>query len=296
MPVNSKFNHEAVLNALYNHLLLDQQWHVRELAAMLHCNRRSIYKYLTELEKEGIRINRNNGHPRLYYISFGLDDSVSASLEPADYDLCRRYLETLSPAADASKDRQCRALSELRSLLTPYFNLISTNNVACVRAINTAINHRVQIVIHNYQSGHSGSVADRRVEPVGWSPNGRQLCAFDVDKLQMRTFVPSRMGPVTVTRTPWQHSHEHRMVEYDCFWMSGTPFTVVLRMNLRALNLLHEEYELSTSVPVADVAHLDPLHPFELSLQCRSPYGVGRFVRGLPDDVVVVQGLDSPLG
>lgn len=94
------------------------------------------------------------------------------------------------------------------------------------------------------------------------------------------------MEGVEPTGVRWRYESEHVVPEVDCFWMGGAPKEVTLRIDLLALNLLHEEYPLSRQYEVRNSD--DEAMPYEVTLVVRSPLGVGRFVKGLDGHVVVM--------
>lgn len=150
--------------------------------------------------------------------------------------------------------------------------------------LTKAINSRKQIVLHEYHSAHSNTIQDRLVEPFDFTSNYISVWAFDVDSRTSKVFKTSRISKAVITGEPFRYEHLHQSLPLDVFRIGGNIQTnVKLNLNMRAYNLLTEEYPLAEKY----ITQLDgnrwlfdaPVSGFE---------GVGRFVLGLCEDVEII--------
>lgn len=265
---------------------------IDSLAEELHTTRRTVYRTLKELEELGYIVDRNHGHPKIVKYSPDyeeLDNMVSLTLEE------RALLRSMVMAEDDDNPLRASLLHKLQQalgnsdLLAPVAS--PGGGGRKVRLINQAMKeHRCALLV-KYASGSSNTPHDRRVEPVAWSANYRELHAFDADKEAMRCFLVSRMKDVQLLEEPWRHEAQHAMPKVDCFWMTGEwTEEVTLDMSLRALNLLHEEHPLSLQYKVRGSKDAD--RPYRVTLPVCTPQGVARFVMGMGRQCRVVKGTE----
>lgn len=281
-------DYESKIQRLLLMLKGDEQRTVKDLADLFGVTERSVYNMIDELNLRDIQVSTNGGVPRLSACLDPVGDGNRVFLASDEADVLLYLIQHLTTSVPGSQSLTSSLGRELKDRLGPYFNHIDAD-LCKVSRIGQALRHRKRLLLRGYRSGNSQTIADRLVEPVGWSANYRQLFAYDVDKRAMRAFVVSRMDEAVVLDQPWQHQAEHRVPEVDCFWMGGTRWTEVdLDVSLMALNLLHEEYPLSQSSPVSESG--DDQRPYRVRLRVLSPKGVGRFVMGLGRQVRVAEG------
>lgn len=277
-------SYDARLGRLMDILSSDEQHSVDELGEMLGCGKRTIYRMLKALQQGGKPIDYNKSHPRLKDGKRN-EETCSIFLSTEEVQLLTQTIHCLSMDNPFRQSLSSKFGKTLRNTLMPYFTC-NEKGMQCVADINRSMLIHKQLIIKGYASSNSGTISDRLVEPVRWSANYRQVQAYDVDKNGMRTFAVSRMQATLVTEQDWQHEVQHHELEEDCFWMTGDKvYNVTLLMDLRALNLLHEEYPLSEQYKVepSENANL----PYKTTLKVRSKLGVGRFVKGLEGNVKI---------
>lgn len=271
---------------------------ISELAVEMNVKIRTIYRIIERLNQQGYPIDSNMGVPQLLSINDSDPSSLPIMQLTHEEELLLDCLLNMLDGNQSLKSSLRRKLVQMLGHMGLERVTGRLRNVQLCNTINKAMEQRCQVILNGYASGHSATISDRLIEPVQWSSGHRQLHAFDVDKGQMRTFVISRISNVTITNKPYQHQSQYHVPEVDCFWMSGTPQKVTLRMSLLALNLLHEEYPLSTRFKEVVVRkgntpleqHLNLLYPYKVTLEVRSMLGVGRFVMGLVGQVLIVKG------
>lgn len=106
----------------------------------------------------------------------------------------------------------------------------------------------------------------------------------------------AHIGEVVSMDTPWMYESAHQKISTDCFRMNVTDYIpVTLELNLRAKNLLLEEFPLAArdlkaldSDSEASLAHSNR---WLLKTAVHNLAGVGRFVLGLLNDITLI---DSP--
>jgi hypothetical protein len=108
--------------------------------------------------------------------------------------------------------------------------------------------------------------------------------AFDVALKQNRQFKICRIGDIVESPIDWQHSRQHRSLPVDIFRNTGElDKQVEFRLNLRAKNLLVEEYPLSEKYLVATEKNHFVLHAPVAKYE-----GPGRFVLGIAEDIQLI--------
>lgn len=162
---------------------------------------------------------------------------------------------------------------------------ISRNTEHLVKAIRD----KKQVMLHNYRSASSQSVRSRRVEPYLFSSDGTFLKGFEVDTLQNKTYKIERIEEVVIQTERWKHEKQHeKQKEEDIFGINnGEVYRIKLRMNMRAAQLLQEEFPLSRPyIEKEDYQH----YIFEADVH--SFISVGRFILGLLDEIEVLESKD----
>ena len=147
-----------------------------------------------------------------------------------------------------------------------------------------AIEEKQQVVLHDYHSAHGNTVKDRIIEPFDFTPNFIAVWAFDVDSQSNKTFKTARIKTVGLSGNPFQFSELHKSMPLDVFRISGNnQINVKLKLNLRAYNLIKEEYPMSEKF-ITNLENNFWLFDADVS----SFDGVGRFVLGLCEEVEII--------
>ena len=103
----------------------------------------------------------------------------------------------------------------------------------------SAIKHKRQVVLKQYESAHSNEAHDRLVEPIEFTSNMIDIWAYDVDKAEPRMFKVARIHTVEETDTPWEFASQHNVPRPDVFRMTGTlNEKIALQLNTRAAEML----------------------------------------------------------
>jgi hypothetical protein len=160
-----------------------------------------------------------------------------------------------------------------------------------VRKLDTAMRDKKQVILHRYASSNSGTTADRDVEAFGFTSRNKEVWCYDLKDGKVKLFSIERMGDVQIMPDGWKHENEHKKGKIDIFHMtcaSDAPLIhVTLRLNLRAKNLLVEEYPDSEKFVAEDKASEGS---WILDTDLCGIQGVGRFYVGLADQIEIVEG------
>ena len=151
-----------------------------------------------------------------------------------------------------------------------------------------AIEHKRQVQLHNYSSAHSQTIRNRLVEPFAFTTNYIQLWAYDIEEKNNKLFNIKRIESVQLLPQVWQYTAGHASGNIDIFRISSfEQIPVKLKLNLRATNLLTEEYPLSEN-------YLTKIDDTEWKLETNvcSFEGVGRFIMGLLQDIEILEPED----
>lgn len=150
--------------------------------------------------------------------------------------------------------------------------------------LTRAIRSQHCVVLHNYQSSNSGDICDRYVEVFDVTDDGSSIWCYDLQKCDVRLFNIARIGYVEVLEERWANQDKHKCGNIDIFNMTGnTTINVSLRLNLRAKNLLFDEYPRSKEYVVKESNN-----SWLLTTQVYNIAGVARFYLGLANSIEIV--------
>ncbi len=263
------------------------EYTVDELADKLDTSYRSIYRYIDTFKACGFAVEKIHGNIyRLAKLSPkypDLDKLVHFSKEEAY--LVNHLIDRLDPT-NALKAGLQRKLAAIYSSTSIADYVDKQSNAANVEALSRAMRDKRAARLLRYESGHSGQVRDRLVEPFGFTTNYIDVCAYDLEDGRNKIFKISRMEEVEVLDdTPWARESAHERPGMDVFRMAGREeFRVRLRLTMKAKNLLVEEY------PLAERDLTPEGEAWILDTGICAAAGVGRFVAGLAGEIEILSG------
>ena len=256
-----------------------------ELADKLELSRRSVFRYIDTFRGAGFVVQRlGDGYYKMttYNKEFAdLSQLVYFSEEEAI--VVSHLIENLD-AANALK-------AGLKQKLAAVYDSTSISDFIEVRdkseiveTLANAVRGKRQALLKDYASAHSGETKDYVVEPYKFTKGFVDIIAYDTAAGINKVFKISRVGSVKMLEG-WEHEERHEEKIIDSFRMSGSPVEhVKLRLSLRAKNLLTEEY------PVTGSEVYQNKRWWYWEGDVNSLEGIGRFVIGLSEDVVVEEG------
>ena len=122
-------------------------------------------------------------------------------------------------------------------------NISAIKQNPTIERLSLAVRSERRAVLHNYQSSNSGRISDRVVEVFDFTDDGSSIWCYDVDQRAVRLFNIARIGYVEITAQGWAYQQYHVRGKVDIFKMTGDhTYNICLRLNLRAKNLLVEEF------------------------------------------------------
>jgi proteasome accessory factor C len=155
---------------------------------------------------------------------------------------------------------------------------------AITQALLKAQRTKKQILLINYASGNSQTVKNRMVEPFEFKDDFNLVWAFDNELQKNRQFKICRIQDVSETSFTWEHERLHRSLPVDIFRNTGElDKQVEFRLNLRAKNLLIEEYPLAEKYLTAITRN-----QYIFKVHVAKYEGPGRFVLGIAEDIQLV--------
>jgi len=261
---------------------------VDELAEKMETSYRSIYRYIDTFKEAGFAVEKIHGNVyRLAKLSPkypDLDKLVYFSEEEAY--LVNHLIDRLDSTNTLKAGLQ-RKLAAIYSSTSIADYIDKRSNAANVEALSRAVREKRAVRLLKYESGHSGQIRDRHVEPFGFTTNFIDVWAYDLEDGRCKIFKISRMEEVEVLDgEAWAHEPEHERQGMDVFRMAGREeFRVRLRLSMKAKNLLVEEYPLAER----DLTQ-EPDGRWILDTGICAVAGVGRFVSGLAGEIEILDG------
>ena len=260
---------------------------VEEIAARLSITPRSVYRYIDTFRSAGFVIKKKNGCIRLDKSSPYFKD-ISELIHFTEEEA---YI--LKSAIESIDENNILKQNLKKKLYTVYDykilaeTIVNGRHSKNVRHLVQAMEERRTVILKKYASSHGNDIRDRRVEAFAFTTNYEQVWCYCLEDSDVKLFRVSRIGEVEVLQEPWQHEAAHQSGYIDIFRMhSNVKMRVILKMGLRSSSLLMEEYPLASKQMkrISD-------NEWMLDTEVCSYEGVGRFVLGLPGDILII---DSP--
>lgn len=247
----------------------------------LNINKSAFYEYCKQLDSIGFNIRQKEGR----YI-------IEPNGEPGNLlsnllHFTEEEAYVLAKTIDAIEGHSVSAL-KLKQKLVSFLNrekvvevYLKKEKSAIVLSLNKAIKDKRKILLLDYASGNSQTVRNRLVEPFELKDDFNLLWAFDTELGKNRQFKTCRIGDISETPLPWEFERQHRSKPVDIFRNTGElDKEVAFTLNLRAHNLLKEEYPLTekyiTEILPQQFVFKAPVAKYE---------GPARFVLGIAEDI-----------
>jgi len=229
---------------------------------------------LTQKEgKYSIEYNEKNPHILSNLLHFTEEESYLLSC-------CIDALEEKPGCANKLKQKLVSFLNQDKAIEA----YIHKEKSAIVQALRKAQQSKKQILLINYASGNSQTVRNRMVEPFEFKDDFNLVWAFDTGLKKNRQFKICRIEDISESPFPWENERSHRSLPVDLFRNTGElDKQIEFRLNLRAKNLLTEEYPLSAKY----ITQISPNH-FLFNALVAKYEGPGRFVLGIAEDIQLI--------
>ena len=219
---------------------------INELADKLETSYRSIYRYLDTFKEAGFVVHKSGDY---YHIAkesrFFKDISQLVHFTDEEAYMVNRLIEGIDDT-NTIKQNLRRKLASIYSCTSIADVTVKSENASNVNALAEAISEKKQVILKDYSSSHTGKVSDRKVEPFKFTTNYISVWCYDPSDKQNKQFKIERIGSVESLDEDWKNEAAHSSGLLDIFRMSGMESEqIVLRLSLRAKNLLVEEYPLA---------------------------------------------------
>lgn len=271
-------------------MLINNRKNTKEIADTLNCSLRTVQRYIDTIRAAGFIVHdRSKGVPYLSQKSKPfkeIDELIHFTEEEA---------LILKKAIDSIDDSNTLKLNLKKKLYNLYDYpfladvLVKPENSKNVHALIEAIQDKKCVTLTKYRSANTNQVSNRTVEPYKFTTNYQQIWCFEHSSQACKLFNVLRIGSVELMVDPWQHEDKHFDAPIDVFRLSGEIIgNIKLKLNVRAYNLLLEEYPLSEKYIVQGKKN-----EFIFEAPICSYEGAGRFILGLYNDIEILgdQGL-----
>jgi predicted DNA-binding transcriptional regulator YafY len=252
---------------------------IKRLAASLEISERSCYRYLDLLAELGFEV-RKDDHNKFFL-------QADQLVDPFTKEESHLIQEVLSVSVKnnplvASIKAKLPTLEESNILAT---NIVRGHLAKLLAQINEAIKEQKQVILHKYQSASSESIADRLVEPIGFTANYTYLCAYEPADAQNKYFKLERMGSIEILAETYKFKEAHVLLTPDVFGFndSGEKFPIKLKLSMRAMLFLKDDYPAT-----ADYLTDQKDGSWLLEVEVNSMEPVERILRGMPKEVEII--------
>lgn len=260
-----------------------------EISQKLDLSERSIYRYLDTFKEAGFRIIKENE----FYSLDRSDPKLRALTELIYFTEEEAYI--LKQTIESLNDSQNEIFQSLKRKLYSVYNFkklaeisVDKSKITVVNRIGDAISEKRQVLFKNYHSSNSGSVEDRLVEPFKYGTNMVDITCFEPSSGMNKIFKISRIAEVEILDSNWQFESNHKEYISDIFRLRGfNQYAIKLKMTMRAMNLLKEEFPMSKEYIIED-SH----ESYILECNVTSYEGPARFVLGLCNEIQILDSID----
>lgn len=254
-----------------------------ECNSFLDIKKSAFYSYCSLLKDTGFNLCQKEGK---YWIDY-TDQDFQVLRNILHFSEEEAYL--LSQTINHLNERSASS-AKLKNKLVAFLNqdnavesYMKKEKSAKVQVLQKALKLRKQILLVNYSSGNSETVKNRMVEPFEFKDDFNLIWAFDTELKQNRQFKICRIQDIIESPINWEYENQHRSKPVDIFRNTGDlNKSIELHLNLKARNLLIEEYPLAEQF----LTQLKP-NRYELKVSIAKYEGPARFVLGLAESIEI---------
>ena len=257
---------------------------VADLTEKLDMSVRTIYRYIDTFREAGFIVKKRDDVFRLDKSSpYFKDISQLIHFTEEEAYILKSAIESIDNS-NLLKQNLKKKLYTVYDYKILAETVVHNKDAKNVNLLVDAIENEQQVKLFNYSSANSKTIRDRLVEPFAFTTNYIQLWAYDVEEKSNKLFNIKRIENIHILPQSWQYKTEHKSGFIDIFRISSfEQMPVKLKLNLRSVNLLMEEYPLSE---IYLTKNSDNEWILETNLS--SFEGVGRFIMGLLQDIEIV--------
>ena len=251
----------------------------KQLQELLGVSSSQFYRDIELLERLGypIETDANNRH----FLQFPFQQENQSALDPDDLFFLQDHLQRF-----ASQIPEARVILEKLNLnlrILPLADILpQLHELRMLQMVRSGIDLGKRLLLRGYRSLSSINITDRLVEPLDLSIDHQYLVAWDVAKDRQSQFKLARIQDIDILE---DNVNKSRLASpIDLFNLTGKEWSSVrLELSPLAHNLLLEEFP-----------HARPLIKRQKGKvlfdgQVRDWKGIGRFVLGLPGEIIVLR-------
>ncbi|MCK4406518.1 MAG: WYL domain-containing protein [Bacteroidales bacterium] len=262
---------------------------IDEISKKFDISSRTVYRYIETFRNAGLVIEKNkNGYWRIEKNNSQykeLHDLLQFSEEES------YILQKAIHSIDDNNALKSNLISKLYSLYDSgriIDTIIKKENSETVSNLSKAITEKKQVKIIDYKSANSNTISTRILEPIKFTTNFVSIWCYEPEKRANKLFKTSRINKVEILEKHWEHENQHKPGYIDCFRISSDKkIPVKLELNMRARNLLIEEYPLSEK-HISETKN----HKYIFDSFVCNYLGIGRFALGLMDEITIISPTD----
>lgn len=160
--------------------------------------------------------------------------------------------------------------------------------------IQDAINGRNRLIFRNYASGNTGTRKDRHVFPINLFYNNENVYCWDLEDNVPKQFRLARIESIELDGVQNYFGVSLAPGKSDVFrWVyEGAPKHIRIRMKVRALNYLLEEYSNAKNLPKEEL-YEESKDVWILDTYLQGFGAIRRFYLGLADQIEILDTEDS---
>lgn len=247
---------------------------VAQLSSLLDTTDRTVYRYLDLVKECGFDLQRDKINR--FLIVNDRCNGVRFTPEEAD------YLKQLVLTNGRKSKLKDAVLSKIYLSLDATIvagHLINAKNGKIVEKLSNAIADKEQVILKKYQSINSETIADRIVEPFGFTDNYSSVMAFEPATLRNKTFNIDRITDIGFNNQKWrfESEFENQIPDVFGFAFSGQKYPVQIELPLKQYLLLKNDFPM-TAPYFKFNAQKDVC---ELTIEVNDLRPLDRFLRGI---------------
>lgn len=260
-----------------------------ELGDEMKIDIRTAYRYIADLEESPFfELQRRGRRLRLSPESlFWRNVTQSLFLTDEEAIVLGEFIDKIDTPNDVLEGIQRKVKNLVGNALALDVKDADSVLASNIAMVNLAISEHRMCLLRGYGSLHSGTKADRLVEPFAFLGSKNDVRCYELATQSNKTFKLSRCEMVEVLDVEWQFEKKHKRMFTDIFHFSDETTTRVrLLLSERAKTILLEEVPDAQAyvIPQTDERWL-------LDAEFCSMKGISRFYLGLFEDIEIV---DSP--
>jgi proteasome accessory factor C len=257
---------------------------IAQLQELLECSQKTVYRYLELLEELGLGVDQDfHGRWFLPGSPNQPEDDLLFTAEESQLMFDLLHFEGRKNALSKEIIRKMYVHSDIPI----HAGKIETSmHVRIIKKLSKAMREGKQVILKKYQSAHSETIRDRKVEPFGFLNNYKTVEAFDLEDKKVKHFGTERIAEVEIKGASQHYEDFHRSRPVDCFgyWIEE-PVEAVFELSRKAWVFLKEEFPLASE----HTAYDDKRDLYVFKGTVGDYQGVGRFIAGLADQVRVLE-------